>query len=908
MKTILIICCLLVANLSYGQELKIMPLGNSITFGEDSSDERTEGDSSQNCVAYRKSLYELLISAGYTFNYVGSQKSGWAAGLNEVNAYNAGFPGINPAQLSTLLRTGRNLHWGGDCELNSYGGCPQNYLTLFEPDVILLHIGTNDMESYADAAEFRDSVNSILNIIDSYEISAGKTVPVFLAQILRGAGNYYRNEFYTYYNDLLYDLVNSRTSDEIILIDMENIPGFNYTIGGDMFDTWHPNPSGYLKMANRWFSYMQTYNFRAPVVSDIPDLTINENETSKTINLNNYVFDPQDPDNAITWTFTPNPASHFNISIASGIATISAKNSSWTGNETITFKASDNGHGGTPLFDTDEVTLYSVAVNDTPVIQSQQPISIPEDSQVTVQFSHLTVVDDNSYPAEFTLHVLAGSNYAVINNYTVKPNPNFNGTLHVPVYVNDGSLNSNTFSLTITVTPVNDSPWLNIPSGRTATEGSQYSITVSPDDVDLGDILTMSSVNMADWLSFNTITGLLRGTPHNNDVGIQSVTIRVNDGTVNVDSTFVIEVINTNDVPYFTSYPENTTVYGGELFEYYVMAQDSDLNDILSYTAVTIPSFLTFNNETHRLSGTPMNSDTGTYAVSLRVGDGTINIYQNFSLRVMPKKHAPEIISSHIDTVSEDTQYLYALKATDADNDLLTYEAIEIPDWLVFYPSGILIGTPANQNVGIQDVILSVTDGTYTVYDSFAIEVINVNDPPVILGAARTLSTPEETPLILTFDDFEVEDDDNIYPEGFSFEINSGLNYTVIDHMVIPNTKFLGKLDVGITMSDGQDYADGTVPVLVGVTAAGENHMNTDGLQMVYPVPPVYTVNFEFNQLKDEAGITLYDASLKQIRMYRIPAQTKVFQIDLHEFSPGIIFYKIEYKQSYDSGKFVITR
>ncbi len=913
------LCFILTIQFANGQKLKILPLGNSITFGEDSNPLHQESTHPENCVSYRKDLYDALIFSGYSFDYVGSQKSGWAAGLPKNDLVdsldytgNAGFPGITPTQLDYLLKTGINKYYiESPCELNSYGGCPQNYLSVFNPDAILLHIGTNGLTKPDSVSKFRDEVNSMLNFIDSYETSVGKTIPVFLAQIIKHGSGTVANTLDPYtiaYNDLLQNLVSSRTNDVIILVDMENIPGFNYSqSGGDMYDDYHPNESGYAKMATTWFNAMQTYNFRAPVVSNIPDLTINENESSKTINLNNYVFDPQDPDNTITWTYAPNPASHFNISITNGIATISAKNSNWNGNETITFKATDNGRGGTPLFDTDDVTLYSVAVNDTPVIQGQQPVSVLEDSQVIIQFSQLSVFDpDNIYPDDFTLHVSSGSNYTVLGGVTVKPNSNYNGTLHIPVYVNDGLANSNTYSLTITVTPVNDKPWINIPSSRSAFEDAAYSMTITDGDIDTGDQLVLSSVSLPSWLTFNPVNGLLSGTPHNSNVGSNSVTIRVNDGTANVDSTFTIQVINTNDYPKIISNPENTLIYSNEYFEYIVMAEDSDITDVLTYSADQIPSFLQFDAPTHKLFGTPTINNTGTFAVSLKVSDGTVSVYQNFNLKVELKSHPPQITSTHVYSVNEDSQYLYALKATDLDNDPLTYTSVEIPNWLTFYASGILIGTPTNEDVGFSDVILSVTDGMYTVYDSFTIEVINVNDPPVIKGTTKALSTAVDEPLTITLSDLVVEDDDNTFPNDFSMKLFNGTNYSVIDYTIIPNTKFMGILEVTVEVNDGTDSSEADIPIYVGVSSVKE--FNNDQNLLVYPVPADNNINFKFNLLKEDAKLILYNTLMQPLRFYNIPAMTKEYTVNLEDLPVGIIFYRISYENGNISGSFLIER
>jgi gliding motility-associated-like protein len=92
------------------------------------------------------------------------------------------------------------------------------------------------------------------------------------------------------------------------------------------------------------------------------------------------------------------------------------------------------------------------------VITGQATLSTKEDTPITLRLQDLTVNDpDNAYPADFSLQILPGKNYT-IKDLTITPAPNFNGSLAVSVTVNDGELDSQPYSLTIAVTPVNDAP------------------------------------------------------------------------------------------------------------------------------------------------------------------------------------------------------------------------------------------------------------------------------------------------------------------------------------------------------------------------------------------------------------------------------------------------------------------
>ncbi|MBN1159571.1 MAG: hypothetical protein JXA61_09335, partial [Bacteroidales bacterium] len=323
--------------------VNIMPLGNSITYDHNVADDLTPRDNGIR-ISYRYTLYELLIAAGYTFDYVGSEQSGGDY-LPEGYTDNAGFPGYTVTALLTLLQ--------GD------------YLETYNPDVVLLHIGTNYLISNEVADGFRDDLIDILDLIDNYEDNTGKTVPVFLAQIINRAPNGSHPQT-TYYNGLLADLVAARTGDSIVLVNMETGAGINYPLvadGGDMADTWHPDVPGYNKMGQLWFTALESYNLASPIVTDIPDSTKNEGE-SFTISLDNYVFDPQEPDEDIVWTHS-NPV-NFTVAInSSRIATITPINPEWTGSESITFTATDR-FGD----DSGDAVLFTLNhINEPPVVE-----------------------------------------------------------------------------------------------------------------------------------------------------------------------------------------------------------------------------------------------------------------------------------------------------------------------------------------------------------------------------------------------------------------------------------------------------------------------------------------------------------------------------------------------------------
>ncbi len=100
-----------------------------------------------------------------------------------------------------------------------------------------------------------------------------------------------------------------------------------------------------------------------PVVTDIPDQTIDEGQIFATINLDDYVSDFDDLDASLTWTATGQTELSVTISPAR-VATITIPDADWFGSETITFRATD----GDTNFDEDAAIFTVNPVNDPPVL------------------------------------------------------------------------------------------------------------------------------------------------------------------------------------------------------------------------------------------------------------------------------------------------------------------------------------------------------------------------------------------------------------------------------------------------------------------------------------------------------------------------------------------------------------
>ncbi|MBN1638976.1 MAG: hypothetical protein JW866_08415, partial [Ignavibacteriales bacterium] len=129
---------------------------------------------------------------------------------------------------------------------------------------------------------------------------------------------------------------------------------------------------------------------------------------------------------------------------------------------------------------------------------------------------------------------------------------------------------------------------------------------------------------------------------------------------------------------------------------------------------------------------------------------------------------SPVIISEPTITATENNQYSYQLEVKDADGDNLTYLLILSPVGMsIGSESGLLIWTPSNNQVGIHQIIIEISDGKQKVTQSFEIEVINTNNPPQILSYSPTninIKIDEGNSL-----KFEVQ--------AYDIDLNTSLNY-----------------------------------------------------------------------------------------------------------------------------------
>ncbi|MDX5418950.1 MAG: SGNH/GDSL hydrolase family protein [Hymenobacteraceae bacterium] len=211
--------------------LKIMPLGNSITQGD------------MQYVSYRYPLWQKLIDAGLNFEFVGS---------HTVN--DGGTPSFQPYKGQTF--TNRNEgHWGWTTDQVLYGrdgkGNIEQWARAYKPDIVLMHLGTNDMFLNQNIDQTVDELRAVIRTVKTESPEAtifiAKLIPAYDQKVGPTAAQNIER-----LNERI-ELLAVEQNDlypSVILVDQNT--GFDATEGADTYDGVHPNSSGMEKMAQRW--------------------------------------------------------------------------------------------------------------------------------------------------------------------------------------------------------------------------------------------------------------------------------------------------------------------------------------------------------------------------------------------------------------------------------------------------------------------------------------------------------------------------------------------------------------------------------------------------------------------------------------------------------------------------------
>jgi uncharacterized repeat protein (TIGR03803 family)/VCBS repeat-containing protein len=460
-------------------------------------------------------------------------------------------------------------------------------------------------------------------------------------------------------------------------------------------------------------------------------------------------------------------------------------------------------------------SIWLSHVNHAPTADSRTA-STAEDTATPIT---LTASDVDGDPLTFS--IVTGPSHGTLSGsaatLTYTPAANYVGADSFTFKANDGTLDSNAATVSITVTAVNHPPVANNQPVSTA-EDTAKPITLTGSDVD-GNALTFS---IATGPSHGTLTGSapnLTYTPAANYNGADSFTFKANDGTADSNTATVsITVTAVNDAP--VAQNGSTSVFIGASVSGTLVATDID-SSALTYaiaTNGTKGTAVVTNASTGAYTYTANVGSSGTDSFTFRANDGilssnvgtiTINIVSN----------RPPLASNGTLTTPEDKSASGTLTATDPDGNRLTYSIVSNgakgTATITNASMGRFSYTPGANANGSDLFTFKANDGLLdSNIATVTITITPVNDPPV--ASDGSLSTRRNTSATGTLQATDIDGN------GLTFSVSKAPKKggVVVDASTgaftySPNTNYTGSDSFTFKVSDGTATATGTITITV---------------------------------------------------------------------------------------------
>jgi VCBS repeat-containing protein len=414
------------------------------------------------------------------------------------------------------------------------------------------------------------------------------------------------------------------------------------------------------------------------------------------------------------------------------------------GTDSFTFRATD----GTALSNVATVSITVNPVNDAPVAAAGL-LSTDEDTPKSGTLS-ATDVDDASLtfsvvtqPANGSVSVTDPASGA----YSFTPAASFHGSTSFTFKANDGEVDSNVATVSITVNPVNDAP-VATGGSLSTNEGTAQSGSLSAGDVDGDDVdfEIVGGPSHGALSGFDAETGAFTYAPSGDYFGDDSFTYRATDGTAlsNV-ATVSITVNPVNDAPVANS--DLSATAEDSQVSVAVLGNDTDVDgDSLSITGVGAPIHGTAVINGSSIDYTPVLNYSGSDSFTYTISDGNGGTATGTVTVTVNPVNDPPVANNATLTLSEDTSSGATLTASDIESDPLTFAKASDPSHgtVTVNADGTYTYTPQLDYRGPDSFTFRANDGTAnSAPGTVSITVNDVNDTPA--AASDSASTNEDT-------------------------------------------------------------------------------------------------------------------------------------------------------------------
>ncbi len=587
-----------------------------------------------------------------------------------------------------------------------------------------------------------------------------------------------------------------------------------------------------------------TVSVTVNAVNDAPtavaDTATLAEDTPTTILASSLLANDTDPENDTLTIASVGAAVNGSASLDVNGDVVFTPNADYVGAASFDYTA-DDGNGGTS---TASVTVDVTPVNDAPVAVADTATTV-EDTQATILAATLlsndTDVENDTLTIASVSNAVNGTASLDVNGDVVfTPAADFAGAASFDYTADDGNGGTNTTTVTVNVTPVNDVPTA-VADAVAVPEDTPTTIlasTLVANDTDPdNDTLTIASVAYpSNGTAALDLDGNVLFTPDAGYVGAAAFDYTADDGNGGTSTTTVtVDVTPVNDPP--AAVADSVTVVedtSTTLLASSLLANDTDPeNDTL-----TIASVGNLSNGTASLDVngdvlfTPDSNFFGTASFDYTADDGNGGTdTATVTVDVTAVNDAPVVVADSL-TAAEDTPTTIPASTllsndTDAENDTLTVTSVtnavnataslDVNGDVQFTPNAGYVG-PASFDYTVDDGNGGSSTGTANV------EVQEVNDPPTAVADSTTVV--EDTPTTILASVLLANDTD---PENNTLTIASvgnAVNGTASldvngDVLFTPDADYVGAASFDYTADDGNGGTS-TASVAVDVTAVND--------------------------------------------------------------------------------------
>ncbi len=493
-----------------------------------------------------------------------------------------------------------------------------------------------------------------------------------------------------------------------------------------------------------------THTNRKPTfVSVMPDTTIAENQALS------FTYHATDPD---TGTYAEvlkykliNPPAGAAIDSLSGVFTWTP-NFGQAGSYNIVAVVSDG-----QLTDTSRTSIVIVShTNRKPTFVSVMPDTTIAENQAFTFTYHATDPDTGIYAEVLKYKLVNAPAGAAIDSltgvFTWTPNFGQAGTHNIVAVVSDGQLTDTSRTSVVVVTHTNRKPtFVSVMPDTTIAENQAFTFTYHATDPDTGiyaEVLKYKLVNAPAGAAIDSLTGVFTWTPNFGQAGTHNIVAVVSDGQLTDTSrTSVVVVTHTNRPPVFTQVMPDTTIAENQAFTFAYHASDPDTADTLKFALVKGTTGMALDTKTGILSWTPTYSQAGKYTIVVSVTDGhSAAIKDTAVITVLNVDRPPYFITALKDTsISGTDTLIFKFSGGDPDGDILKYGLVSPPaNTVINLTTGLFRFIPVNKD-STWLIIVSLTDGTLTVYDSVKVHT-SFNDIKIVPGLPTEYSISQNYP------------------------------------------------------------------------------------------------------------------------------------------------------------------